>query len=78
MTLQELRESLQLTQRELGRRAGLPASTVGQIENGTNANPSVAVCLALVEALKRSGAPGVSVDTLFSSYAREGEKVVQP
>lgn len=70
MTLKELRESMGLSQLELERRAKLTRGTVGQIETDKNQNPSIAVCLAIVDALRRSGAKGVDVEMLFGSERR--------
>jgi DNA-binding XRE family transcriptional regulator len=65
MTLQSVRETLGLSQYELDRRAGLPRGTVHQIETERNQNPSVAVAAAITAALRRAGANGVSIESLF-------------
>lgn len=65
MTLANVRTSLGLSQVELDRRSGLPRGTVGDIETGRNQNPSVTVCGAIADALRRAGAKGVNVESLF-------------
>lgn len=70
MTLKPVRESLGLTQVELDRRAGLPRGTVNDIESGRNQNPSLSVCLDIVDALRRAGAKGVAVERLFGAESR--------
>ncbi len=67
MTLAELRKNLGLSQRELNRRANLPGGIVRQIEEGITQNPSVGVCMAIVTALRESGAPGANVEELFGA-----------
>ena len=69
MTLAALRTSLGLSQRELERRANLTRGTVGELESGRTVNPSVHVALAIVEALRRSGAKGATVESLFGKAA---------
>ena len=71
MTLRQMRQSMGLSQPELDRRAGLTKGTVSQIEVGTNQNPSIAVCLAIVGALREAGAKGVDVEMLFSAPSVE-------
>lgn len=66
MTLQTLRQSLGISQVELDRRAGLPRGTINDIETGKNQNPGVAVCIQIAEALRRAGAKGVTVESLFA------------
>lgn len=56
-----------MSQLELERRAKLTRGTVNQIETEKNQNPSIAVCLAIVNALRDSGAKGVDVEVLFGS-----------
>jgi DNA-binding XRE family transcriptional regulator len=65
--LSTIRVALGLSQIELDRRAKLPRGTVNDIESGRNQNPGLSVCLAITDALRRAGAKGVDVETLFSS-----------
>jgi len=67
MTLKSVRESLGLSQVGLDRLAGLTRGTVNQIEAGHNENPSLAIALALTEALRNAGARGVTVESLFAT-----------
>ena len=69
MTLAELRSALGLTQVDLDRLAGLPDNTVNQIENGKNKNPGIRACVAIVDALRRSGATGADVESVFAEQA---------
>lgn len=70
MTLTAVRESLDISQVELDRRAELPRGSVGDIEGGRNQNPSISVCLSIAAALRRSGAKGVTVEKLFANFER--------
>ena len=70
MTLKGVRESLGLSQIELDRRSKLPRGTVGDIENARNQNPSISVCMAIAEALRRAGAKGVAVEQLFAQEVK--------
>lgn len=69
LSLKDVRESLGISQSELERRASLSRGTVGDIEAERNENPTVAVALAIVEALRRAGAKGVTVESLFGKAA---------
>lgn len=69
MTLKDVREALGLSQVELDRRASVPRGTVGDIESGRNANPTINVCGEIVTALRRAGAKGVDVESLFLEKA---------
>lgn len=66
MTLKGVREALGISQAELERRAKLPRGTVQDIESGRNQNPTITVCVALADALRRAGAKGVEVESLFT------------
>lgn len=66
MDLKGVRKALGLSQIELDRRANLPRGTVNDIERGRNSDPSLTVCVALADALRRAGAKGVEVEQLFS------------
>ncbi len=70
MTLSTIRESMNISQVELDRRAELPRGSVGDIESGRNQNPSVGVCLSIASALRRAGAKGVTVEKLFADFER--------
>lgn len=65
MTLPELRQAFGLTQVDLDDAAGLKRGTVTQIENGRNLNPSIKVCLAIVEAFRARGAKDLAIEDLF-------------
>jgi DNA-binding XRE family transcriptional regulator len=65
MTLKAVREVLNLSQVELDRRAKLPRGTVQDIESGRNQNPTVNVCSAIADALRKAGAKGVDIESLF-------------
>ena len=66
MDLKGVRESLGLSQVGLDRLAGITRGTVNQIEAGQNENPSLAIALAITEALRNAGAKGVTVESLFT------------
>ncbi len=70
LKLQTVREALGLSQVALDRRAKLTRGTINDIERGKNADPGLSLCLAIVDALRASGAKGVEVETLF----RDGPK----
>lgn len=65
MTLKGVREALGLSQLELDRRANLAKGTIQDLESGRNQNPTIGVCVAVADALRRAGAKGVDVETLF-------------
>jgi len=66
MTLKNVRETLGMTQTGLERSAKVPKGTVHDIESGRNGNPSLDICLKLTGALRKAGAKGVDIETLFS------------
>lgn len=72
MNLKGVRQALGLSQVELDRLAKLPRGTVNDIELGRNDDPSLSVCVALTDALRRAGAKGVAVEGLFSAGAGKG------
>lgn len=65
MDLASVRNALGISQAELERRAKLPRGTVQELESGKNQNPSVKVCGAIVTQLRKAGAVGVTVESLF-------------
>jgi len=65
MRLQDIRSAMAISQIGLDRRANLPRGTTNDIESGRNLNPSLSVCVAIADALRRAGAKGVEVETLF-------------
>lgn len=69
MKLKDLREALGISQLELDRRAGLTQGTVRDIENERNANPTINVCVRIADALRRAGAKGVEIESLFGKVA---------
>lgn len=69
MKLQDVRQAMGLTQRELDRRAGLSRGTVRDIEAERNANPTIDVCVKIADALRRAGAKGVEIEALFGKVA---------
>lgn len=70
MQLRFLREALNLTQNDLDRRAKLSIGTTRDIEMGRNQNPSIAVCKALVDALRASGAEGADIEQIFAATTK--------
>jgi len=71
MTLPELRQAFGLTQVGLDEAAGLARGTVTNIENGRNNNPSITVCLSIVEAFRRAGAKGLAIEDVFGVRATQ-------
>lgn len=65
MDLREARELAGLSQAELERRAGLPAGTVYDLENGRVETPSFERVTLIVRALRRAGLKGVDGEQLF-------------
>lgn len=69
MTLQEARQRLGWSQAELARRAGQTHSNVRDLENGRNGNPSHALVMSLVRALRDGGLSELSSEDLFPPSA---------
>ena len=67
MTLVQARELLGWNRSELARKAGQPVHNIQDIEDGRNANPSFALVMAIVEALRGGGLKKLQPEDIFST-----------
>ena len=65
MTLKEARELVGLSRDALAEAAGTTPTTIYDIENGRNQNPSHETVVRIVRALQSAGLKGITSDTLF-------------
>lgn len=65
MTLVTARELLGWTQSRLAREADEHVSNIRDLENGVNQNPSYALVMRVINALKRGGLNGLSPEDIF-------------
>ncbi len=66
MTVEKARKLIGWTQSRLAREAKQSVSTIRDIEIGHYQRPSFALVMAVVEALRRGGLPGLQPEDLFS------------
>jgi DNA-binding XRE family transcriptional regulator len=69
VTLKQAREALGWSQAKLDSKAGVPRSTVSDIERGKNANPSIDSAFRLTSALRKGGLKGITVEQLFGAQS---------
>lgn len=67
MTLADARELLGWNRSELARKAGQSVSNIQDIEDGSNKNPSFAVVMQIVGALREGGLKNVQPEDIFST-----------
>jgi transcriptional regulator with XRE-family HTH domain len=65
MNLKEAREAAGLSRIALSRISGVTATTIADIEDGRNENPSHRTVVRLVRALNGLGLAGITSDDLF-------------
>lgn len=70
MTLVTARELLGWTQSRLAREADEHVSNIRDLENGVNQNPSYALVMRVINALKRGGLNGLSPEDIFPVPAK--------
>lgn len=65
MTLSEARELLKWSQSELARQSGETHSNIRDLENGRNGNPSHALVMSVITALRGGGLKGLKPEDIF-------------
>lgn len=65
MTLVQARELINWSQSDLAREAKESNSTISELENGHNENPSYGLVMRVVKALQRGGLTGVTAEDIF-------------
>lgn len=67
MTLAGARELLGWNRSELARKAGQSVSNIQDIEDGSNRNPSFAIVMQIITALREGGLKNIQPEDVFST-----------
>lgn len=65
MTLNQARELLGWNRSELARKAGQSVSNIQDLEDGSNRNPSFALVMQVIDALRRGGLKNLQPEDIF-------------